>query len=786
MHTYSCIISGLNRYARWVAICLILIGFSVPITSSTADQDAADHRHNIHSTPLIEPDLSSPIAVDDSGPDFSTDEDHAFITGNVLSNDTHVDGNLLYVSGFDSSQTMGSVHPPGDYFDTSFGSDGRVITNFNAQVKATDLLVQPDRKIILIGYVWNYPVSDDFAVLRYNVDGSLDTGFDDDGLVTTDFGWTDKAYAAAYQPDGKIVVAGHGYLPENYSINLARYNPDGSLDNSFDGDGKTSTTLSHVMDSGFMGIALQSDGKIVVTATCYEPDPIGYTILVVRYNPNGSLDETFDGDGIVTLGIRNYTLGFDVIIQPDNKILISGFGSDYLIEQAGIVLTRINPDGSLDENFGANGFVLTGFSYPEDMGMALALQSDNKIVVIGNTSDSLTLVRYNPDGSLDLSFAEDGIASSNLIKGTEVVIQPDGKIDVAGRIRLDSLENNRITYSYEIAVLRYLPDGSLDPEFGVSGLFRLGFYDWRCQATTLSMDGILYVAGDDWSDMGLSRIIISGTFSYDPHHQFDDLQVGEYATDTFTYTVSDGVLTDTAIVTITIQGLIEHVYLPVVNHGWKIYGVVTENGIPAMGIPLELRFYNGISWSTIASTTTDTNGNYSFYNMPDLKSGQVYYVRYLNTTNPNRLWLWGTRSLTRHDGFSSVNIGNFDISNIELTAPESGAVITLPYLFQWIPRLASLSDSYEFDLYDPWNGEPYFYTDPLGYVNSYYLIGYPSGFMNDYYYVWEIWAYSPDGGYGISFESYYVVFIISPGMAIFDVQASPPKAMPDLENRMNR
>jgi hypothetical protein len=118
-----------------------------------------------------------------------------------------------------------------------------------------------------------------------------------------------------------------------------------------------------------------------------------------------------------------------------------------------------------------------------------------------------------------------------------------------------------------------------------------------------------------------------------------------------------------------------------------------------------------------------------------------------------------TREVTSLTGSSSVNIGNFDIANIELLLPIPGDVVPLPFTFQWSARLASLFDSYEFNLFDPTDGNPYFYTvPPLGYVNSYTLRDLPSGFEYGVEFAWDIWAYSPDGGTGVSYWAYIVSF----------------------------
>jgi len=204
-----------------------------------------------------------------------------------------------------------------------------------------------------------------------------------------------------------------------------------------------------------------------------------------------------------------------------------------------------------------------------------------------------------------------------------------------------------------------------------------------------------------------------------------------------------------------------YVFLPLISKPRPgIQGLVTLNGDPIVGVSLELRFFDGSSWSTLAITTTGADGYYTFLNTPGLDAGQKYYVRYLNDLGTGgRLWVWATRELTSYSAGSAVIIGDFDIADIALVSPTNGATVALPYTFQWTPRPATLLDTYEFDLYDPTDGDPYFYTaPPLGYVGSYTLNGLPAGFSSGVQYGWEIWVYSPDGGYGISYETRSVMF----------------------------
>ena len=231
------------------------------------------------------------------------------------------------------------------------------------------------------------------------------------------------------------------------------------------------------------------------------------------------------------------------------------------------------------------------------------------------------------------------------------------------------------------------------------------------------------------------------------------------------------------------------VFLPLIRHPLQgIAGHVSLNGAPIAGIPLELRFFDGAAFSTLAPTTTGADGGFSFLGVPSLGAGQTYYVRYSNTNGtPGQLWLWATRTLTSYTAGSNVVIGNFDIADIALVSPTDGATVALPFTFLWTPRPATPSDTYEFDLYDPADGNPIFFTDPpLGYVGNYTLNGLPSGFHRNVQYGWEIWVYDPDGGSGLSYETRGVSFSNTSLSGTTTAELMQPKTISDLENRRKK
>ncbi len=218
----------------------------------------------------------------------------------------------------------------------------------------------------------------------------------------------------------------------------------------------------------------------------------------------------------------------------------------------------------------------------------------------------------------------------------------------------------------------------------------------------------------------------------------------------------DGIVLSPVVQTVVGPAML---YLPVVARPPAgIFGRVMEHGSPAPNVPLGLWFYNGSAWSMKASLSTGADGSYLF-SPPALLSGQKYGVLFANENDSSRLYVWSTRQLTAYKPGDSVSMGDFDVANIELKSPASGATVALPYTFQWAVRSATPTDSYEFNLVEPNTGEPWFWTDPpLGYTGSYILSKLPAGFSTGTTYIWYMWVYDTNGGYGISYWSYYVRF----------------------------
>lgn len=320
--------------------------------------------------------------------------------------------------------------------DNTFNSDGKVITQIgNNNDIGRAIAVQPDGKILMAGYSDNGS-NYDFALVRYNINGLPDSTFGNHGMVTTAIGnGDDIGYALAIQPDGKILVAGYSANNMNNDFALVRYNTDGVLDISFNSDGKVTTDFGN-NDKGW-SVVIQTDGKILVAGVA-EIGP-GNDFALARYDTAGLLDNTFDADGKVTTDFGNFDEGRSVTIQPDGKIVVAGYTWDAINSRLDYALTRYNPNGQLDNNFNNDGKIITDLG-GDAQGRSVIVQPDGKIVVVGHSHNGIdfdfSLVRYHINGIVDSVFGINGIVRTDFGNGNDwgesVILQPDGKILVAG------------------------------------------------------------------------------------------------------------------------------------------------------------------------------------------------------------------------------------------------------------------------------------------------------------------------------------------------------------------
>ncbi len=355
--------------------------------------------------------------------------------------------------------------PPGS-LDTSFAT-GTVITPVGpGEDYAEAIAVQSDGKIILAGRS-NTGAGNDFALVRYNRDGSLDTSFGTGGKVTTAVGsGGDEAYAVAVQSDGKILAAGSADGgASGLDFALVRYNADGSLDASFGTGGKVLTALGNATDRIY-AIKLQADGKILAGGET-AAGATGQDFALVRYNADGSLDTSFGTGGTVVTAIASAG-GRDTIfslalqqVGGETRIVAAGGEGDFR-------LARYTSSGALDTSFGTGGTIANVFTSSIGSARAVTIDSAGKIVVAGHFSNDFALARLNESGALDTSFGNAGKVVTQLNPGnddvaTAVALQEDGKILVGGWVHPNP------GTSGDFAVVRYDVTGALDTTFAGSG-----------------------------------------------------------------------------------------------------------------------------------------------------------------------------------------------------------------------------------------------------------------------------------------------------------------------------
>jgi uncharacterized delta-60 repeat protein len=352
----------------------------------------------------------------------------------------------------------------------------------------------------------------------FAADGDLDPTFNGTGIVTTDNASFEEANDLVIQPDGKIVVAGRAGTSSIFGgtlldFQVARYNPDGSLDATFGSGGIVTTDIEEI--DTLEAVALQADGKIVVTGATR---PIGDVeqLTLVRYNADGSLDATFGSGGIVRPGLSiGQEPAKDLAIQPDGKIVVAGSTYVALEEIYAFTVYRFETDGSFDTTFGSGGTFVTPYTNFSTGGMvanAVALQADGRIVVAGTGIDGsdfdFTVARYNTNGSLDTTFGSAGFAFTDIAGdydfAQDLVIQPDGKLVVAGFP----------TVSFEgtaFAVARYNADGSPDTAFGTGGVALTTVSgDTQAYGVALDAGGRIVVAGKGLAILSVARFDSSG------------------------------------------------------------------------------------------------------------------------------------------------------------------------------------------------------------------------------------------------------------------------------------
>ncbi|MDB5045436.1 MAG: hypothetical protein JWQ08_1486 [Deinococcus sp.] len=360
-----------------------------------------------------------------------------------------------------------TVRGPAGSLDTTFGSGGIAVTPVGAgEDVAYAAALQPDGKLIVVGSSVGGATSDDFAVLRYTRDGALDAAFGTGGKALIDFaGKADTARAVAVQPDGKIVVVGGATNAGNEErFGVARLTASGTLDSAFGTGGKVVTAFAGSSADRAAAVLVQPDGSVVVGGQAsFGSSASGVDFALARYTPSGTPDAGFGTGGQLTTAMTAGSAadGVHALALQGDKIVAAGGEGDFKV-------ARYSASGVLDAGFGTGGKVSSVFAGNIAAAHALVIDGQNRLVVAGHSQNDTAVVRLTGTGALDSTFGDGGkkvmaLSAENWDAATGLAVQADGKVVLGGWL----YEGNSSAGNF--AVTRLNANGQPDAGFGQGG-----------------------------------------------------------------------------------------------------------------------------------------------------------------------------------------------------------------------------------------------------------------------------------------------------------------------------
>ncbi|HEX7049939.1 MAG TPA: Calx-beta domain-containing protein [Longimicrobiales bacterium] len=388
------------------------------------------------------------------------------------------------------------VTPSSDLLDPGFGTGGIVKVDIGPDSDdriATALALQADGKILAVGRN---------TLVRYNADGTLDTGFGTNGEVAVSFGTGDtRLYDVAVQPDGRILVAGGAVdpvsLPADDDFGLARFEADGAPDAGFGNGGVVTTDFDGRIDAAY-DILIQPDGAIVLAGLALVGAGIDSEFALARYTSAGVPDSTFgaDGDGTATVDLAGDSdIGYAAALQSDGKIVVVGRAAPSGGSDPDIGVARFDASGILDSSFGSGGIVRVPTADAE-WALDVAVDASDRILVSGSFGTDAFVARYDANGAADAGFGGGMVVSTLLSGANGIALDDTGRILIVGEGDDD------------FGVVRLLDDGTVDTDFGTDGLVTADFFgglDVASDVVIQPIDGKMVVGG--WiTDSGLPRV----------------------------------------------------------------------------------------------------------------------------------------------------------------------------------------------------------------------------------------------------------------------------------------
>ncbi len=378
-----------------------------------------------------------------------------------------------------------------------------ILTHFygmSAEISGADaraLALTADNKIILVGTI-NEDKQNIFGIIKYLDTGLIDTDFGIDGITTITIGEQAEANAIAIDSNNKIVVGGFALEAGIIKVISARYLTDGSLDVSYGPDNTGINVETAVQDAQIADLRIQSDGKIIFAGTQSIEGQL--SVFLMRYTTAGTLDNTFGTNGVINYTVGYHTGALALTLQADGKILVTGFS---IIDTRQVIVLRFNADGSIDTSYGENGLstVVVGQSSQAE---AITVDGDGKAVISGISDNQFLIARFDINGLIDQTFGNQGIAVSNI--GTRssalaIAVQSDQKIITSG-------------FADEMfAVVRYNANGDLDTGFNGVGYITKLLKNTGNSAKAILLDSNqkIVIAGSAQDDLGILRFNVDGT-----------------------------------------------------------------------------------------------------------------------------------------------------------------------------------------------------------------------------------------------------------------------------------
>ncbi|HUM45704.1 MAG TPA: fibronectin type III domain-containing protein [Chitinophagales bacterium] len=414
--------------------------------------------------------------------------------------------------------------------DESFGTGGVVVLQPSSKFdNANDVEILPDGKIMVTGNAQTTAENFDVAIYRLNSDGSPDPTFGNNGLVIHDlFGLQEFAYDMKILPDGKMLVAGGTMVaqPDDIDFFCARLNADGSFDTSFGTNGVTTIHFT-INEDEATAIALQPDGKIILAGYA-QTGGVPTSTALARLNNDGSIDNTFSGDGkvLASVGTNSEKGAQDILLLDDGNIMTTGYIQNTTQD---ILVWKFTSAGEIDMTFGNSGSKTINPNNSNDIGYAITRHPLNGRILIGGrygigTKADAMVLSISEQGVIDSAFGTNGYATLNINfadRANAVFVQPDGKIIITGGHAASGIS------FYNCFTARFNEDGTIDNTFGTSNGY------------TLSPFGEVGSIGNDIDMQSDGKIVVAGIASQVSGNDFGILRYNNACDQTTYYTDAD-------------------------------------------------------------------------------------------------------------------------------------------------------------------------------------------------------------------------------------------------------